>query len=178
MICCWILWSLSAMSFVQGCHITLPMENLRRHSHHLVTSRKVFLISTCLRFLKWSKCFLSYNWCLVEFVRHHLWVTFVCIFLSSVRLIRDGTTKRPKGYGFIAYASQAEAMRAVEAMDGRVWLLYRIVLLFLVVIWFFCLFEEFSLLCKYYFESSLARHNEFSSSSCTLFDYSLHYMEF
>ena len=41
-------------------------------------------------------------------------------FLFAVRLIRDGTTRRPKGYGFIAYASEAEAMRAVEAMDGRV----------------------------------------------------------
>ncbi|KAH7667799.1 putative RNA-binding protein (RRM superfamily) protein [Dioscorea alata] len=40
--------------------------------------------------------------------------------IKEVRLIRDGTTKRPKGYGFIAYASEAEAMRAVEAMDGRI----------------------------------------------------------
>ncbi|KAM0948247.1 putative RNA recognition motif domain, nucleotide-binding alpha-beta plait domain superfamily [Dioscorea sansibarensis] len=40
--------------------------------------------------------------------------------IKGVRLIRDGTTRRPKGYGFIAYASEAEAMRAVEAMDGRI----------------------------------------------------------
>ncbi|OAY72149.1 hypothetical protein ACMD2_02282 [Ananas comosus] len=40
------------------------------------------------------------------------------IFVST-RLIRDARTQRPKGYGFVLYASEAEAQKAIKAMDGR-----------------------------------------------------------
>ncbi|XP_072998248.1 small RNA-binding protein 11, chloroplastic-like [Typha latifolia] len=40
--------------------------------------------------------------------------------IKEARLIRDGKTQRPKGFGFIAYASVAEAQKAIKAMDGRI----------------------------------------------------------
>ncbi|KAJ0962336.1 hypothetical protein J5N97_030164 [Dioscorea zingiberensis] len=40
--------------------------------------------------------------------------------IKEARLIRDARTQRPKGYGFIAYASDAEAKKAMKAMDGRI----------------------------------------------------------
>nr|CAD1828724.1 unnamed protein product [Ananas comosus var. bracteatus] len=39
--------------------------------------------------------------------------------IEEARLIRDARTQRPKGYGFVLYASEAEAQKAIKAMDGR-----------------------------------------------------------
>jgi len=37
--------------------------------------------------------------------------------------VRDNQTGRPKGFGFVKYSSEAEAQKAVKAMDGRVFAL-------------------------------------------------------
>ncbi|KAG1371664.1 putative Histone H2B.6 [Cocos nucifera] len=39
--------------------------------------------------------------------------------VKEARLIRDARTKRPKGYGFVTYESEADARKAIKAMDGR-----------------------------------------------------------
>jgi RNA recognition motif-containing protein len=36
--------------------------------------------------------------------------------------MRDHQTGRMKGFGFVKYSSQAEAEKAVKAMDGRVYI--------------------------------------------------------
>ncbi|KAG8096534.1 hypothetical protein GUJ93_ZPchr0013g34618 [Zizania palustris] len=41
--------------------------------------------------------------------------------VDEARLVRDNQTGRPKGFGFVRYSSQAEAQKAVKAMDGRVY---------------------------------------------------------
>lgn len=44
-----------------------------------------------------------------------------CTLSSAARLMRDHQTGRMKGFGFVKYSSQAEAEKAVKAMDGRVY---------------------------------------------------------
>ncbi|KAF8683716.1 hypothetical protein HU200_044648 [Digitaria exilis] len=41
--------------------------------------------------------------------------------VQEARLMRDHQTGRMKAFGFVKYTSQAEALKAVEAMDGRVY---------------------------------------------------------
>nr|CAB3498430.1 unnamed protein product [Digitaria exilis] len=41
--------------------------------------------------------------------------------VQEARLMQDHQTGRMKGFGFVKYSSQAEAEKAVEAMDGRVY---------------------------------------------------------
>lgn len=38
----------------------------------------------------------------------------------AVRLVRDPKTQRPKGFGFVKFASEVDARNAVKAMNGRV----------------------------------------------------------
>ncbi|KAG0502931.1 hypothetical protein HPP92_003003 [Vanilla planifolia] len=40
--------------------------------------------------------------------------------IRDARIIRDPRTNRPKGYSFVKYESEAEAQKAVNAMDGRI----------------------------------------------------------
>jgi len=40
--------------------------------------------------------------------------------VKEARLMRDRQTGRMKGFGFVKYSSQAEADKAVKAMNGRV----------------------------------------------------------
>ncbi|TVU47505.1 hypothetical protein EJB05_07108, partial [Eragrostis curvula] len=40
--------------------------------------------------------------------------------VKQARLMRDNQTGRVKGFGFVTYSSQAEAEKAIKAMDGRV----------------------------------------------------------
>uniref|UniRef100_A0ACD5TZ87 Uncharacterized protein n=1 Tax=Avena sativa TaxID=4498 RepID=A0ACD5TZ87_AVESA len=40
--------------------------------------------------------------------------------VKEARLVRDNQTGRPKGFGFVKYSSEAEAQKAVKAMDGRI----------------------------------------------------------
>ncbi|KAG0545754.1 hypothetical protein BDA96_02G389400 [Sorghum bicolor] len=40
--------------------------------------------------------------------------------VEEARLMRDQQTGRIKGFGFVKYSSQAEAEKAVKAMDGRI----------------------------------------------------------
>ncbi|XP_062210785.1 small RNA-binding protein 11, chloroplastic-like [Phragmites australis] len=40
--------------------------------------------------------------------------------VEEARLMRDNQTGRLKGFGFVKYSSQAEAEKAVMAMDGRI----------------------------------------------------------
>lgn len=40
--------------------------------------------------------------------------------VEEARLMRDHQTGRMKGFGFVKYSSQAEAEKAVKAMDGRI----------------------------------------------------------
>ncbi|PUZ41656.1 hypothetical protein GQ55_9G521500 [Panicum hallii var. hallii] len=40
--------------------------------------------------------------------------------VKEARLMRDHQTGRMKGFGFVKYSSQAEAEKAVKAMDGRI----------------------------------------------------------
>ncbi|XP_020583426.1 glycine-rich RNA-binding protein 4, mitochondrial-like isoform X2 [Phalaenopsis equestris] len=46
--------------------------------------------------------------------------------VKNARIIRDPSTNRPKGFGFVNYASEAEAQKAVKAMDGRVFFFFKI----------------------------------------------------
>ncbi|GER48931.1 RNA binding protein [Striga asiatica] len=39
--------------------------------------------------------------------------------IAEVRLVEDKATKKPKGYAFIQYTSQEEAMLALESMDDQ-----------------------------------------------------------
>ena len=39
--------------------------------------------------------------------------------VTSVNLITDRETGRPRGFGFVEMSSDDEAQRAIEAMDGR-----------------------------------------------------------
>ncbi|CAL9194217.1 small RNA-binding protein 11, chloroplastic-like isoform X1 [Musa acuminata AAA Group] len=41
--------------------------------------------------------------------------------VEEARLIRDARTNRPKGFGFVTYASDAEAEKAIKSMDGRIY---------------------------------------------------------
>lgn len=38
----------------------------------------------------------------------------------AVRLIKDPRTQRPKGFGFVKFASEIDAQNALKAMNGRV----------------------------------------------------------
>ncbi|KAK9154250.1 hypothetical protein Sjap_001730 [Stephania japonica] len=40
--------------------------------------------------------------------------------VKEARLVIDGRTQRPKGFGFVTYESEIEAQRALKAMDGRI----------------------------------------------------------
>ncbi|CAL4930421.1 unnamed protein product [Urochloa decumbens] len=40
--------------------------------------------------------------------------------VKEARLMRDPQTGRMKGFGFVNYSSQAEAEKAIKAMDGRI----------------------------------------------------------
>lgn len=40
--------------------------------------------------------------------------------LFAVRLVKDPSTQRPKGFGFIKFASEVDAQNALKAMNGRV----------------------------------------------------------
>lgn len=48
----------------------------------------------------------------------------------AVKLVKDETTKKSKGYAFIQYNSQDDALRALESMDHQV-VLFAILALFL-----------------------------------------------
>jgi len=39
--------------------------------------------------------------------------------VTSVKLIEDRETGRPRGFGFVEMANDAEALEAIEAMDGK-----------------------------------------------------------
>ncbi|OVA03530.1 RNA recognition motif domain [Macleaya cordata] len=39
--------------------------------------------------------------------------------VTKARLIKDGRTQRPKGFGFVTYESDLDAQTALKAMDGR-----------------------------------------------------------
>ncbi|KAK9126914.1 hypothetical protein Scep_015760 [Stephania cephalantha] len=39
--------------------------------------------------------------------------------VKEARLVIDGRTRRPKGFGFVTYESEIDAQRALKAMDGR-----------------------------------------------------------
>ncbi|KAK9100294.1 hypothetical protein Scep_023724 [Stephania cephalantha] len=39
--------------------------------------------------------------------------------VKEARLVIDGRTRRPKGFGFVTYDSEIDAQRALKAMDGR-----------------------------------------------------------
>lgn len=39
--------------------------------------------------------------------------------VSSVALITDRDTGRPRGFGFVEYANDADANKAIEAMNGK-----------------------------------------------------------
>ncbi|KAJ4816815.1 Cold-inducible RNA-binding protein [Rhynchospora pubera] len=45
--------------------------------------------------------------------------------IKEVRLVRDDKTRRPKGFAFVRFESEADAERAIKGMDKRV-LLYLI----------------------------------------------------
>ena len=49
----------------------------------------------------------------------------------TVKLVKDDFTKRSKGYAFIQYTSQDDAMLAIENMDKQVMLPFCIVNLLL-----------------------------------------------
>ncbi|XP_062172467.1 uncharacterized protein LOC133878005 [Alnus glutinosa] len=40
--------------------------------------------------------------------------------VTEARLVKDPRTERPKGFGFVTYESEAEAQKALKAMNGRV----------------------------------------------------------
>ncbi|CAA0837682.1 RNA-binding (RRM/RBD/RNP motifs) family protein [Striga hermonthica] len=40
--------------------------------------------------------------------------------VEEVRLVKDPRTRRPKGFGFVKYASELEAQNALKAMNGRI----------------------------------------------------------
>ncbi|XP_057793738.1 uncharacterized protein LOC131010299 [Salvia miltiorrhiza] len=40
--------------------------------------------------------------------------------IEEVRLIKDPRTQRPKGFGFIKFASEIDAKNALKAMNGRI----------------------------------------------------------
>ncbi|KAE8039003.1 hypothetical protein FH972_011456 [Carpinus fangiana] len=41
------------------------------------------------------------------------------LYFLSTRLVKDPRTERPKGFGFVTYESEAEAQKALKAMNGR-----------------------------------------------------------
>lgn len=40
--------------------------------------------------------------------------------VKEARLIRDPKTQRPKGFGFVTFETEAEAQKALKAMNGRI----------------------------------------------------------
>ncbi|XP_011095595.1 cold-inducible RNA-binding protein [Sesamum indicum] len=40
--------------------------------------------------------------------------------IEEVRLIKDPRTQRPKGFGFVKFASELDAQNALKAMNGRI----------------------------------------------------------
>ncbi|KAK5830565.1 Cold-inducible RNA-binding [Gossypium arboreum] len=40
--------------------------------------------------------------------------------VKEARLIRDSKTQRPKGFGFVTFETEAEAQKALKAMNGRI----------------------------------------------------------
>ncbi|KAG8074475.1 hypothetical protein GUJ93_ZPchr0006g43009 [Zizania palustris] len=40
--------------------------------------------------------------------------------IEQARLVRDNQTGRPKGFGFVRYSSEAEAEKAIKAIDRRI----------------------------------------------------------
>lgn len=40
--------------------------------------------------------------------------------IEEVRLVKDPRTQRPKGFGFIKFASEVDAQNALKAMNGRI----------------------------------------------------------
>lgn len=46
--------------------------------------------------------------------------------LCVVKLIKDGNTKKSKGYAFVQYTNQEDAMSALETMDDKVFSLFLI----------------------------------------------------
>ncbi|GMY10791.1 organelle RRM domain-containing protein 6, chloroplastic-like [Fagus crenata] len=40
--------------------------------------------------------------------------------VREARLVKDPSTQRPKGFGFVTYESEEEAQKALKAMNGRI----------------------------------------------------------
>ncbi|MFQ6638750.1 hypothetical protein Gotur_016002 [Gossypium turneri] len=40
--------------------------------------------------------------------------------VKEARLIKDPKTQRPKGFGFVTFETEAEAQKALKAMNGRI----------------------------------------------------------
>ncbi|KAL8485792.1 hypothetical protein ACS0TY_027902 [Phlomoides rotata] len=40
--------------------------------------------------------------------------------IKEVRLVKDPKTQRPKGFGFVKFATEVDARNAVKSMNGRI----------------------------------------------------------
>ncbi|KAK6935908.1 RNA recognition motif domain [Dillenia turbinata] len=40
--------------------------------------------------------------------------------VTEARMVLDGRTRRPKGYGFVTFKSEVDARNAIKALDGRI----------------------------------------------------------
>lgn len=47
-------------------------------------------------------------------------MTFESVILFSAKLVMDQATNKPKGFGFVKFASEEEAQKAIAEMNGKV----------------------------------------------------------
>ncbi|TYI80537.1 hypothetical protein E1A91_D05G094500v1 [Gossypium mustelinum] len=64
--------------------------------------------------------------------------------VKEARLIRDPKTQRPKGFGFVTFETEAEAQKALKAMNGRG--IFKCHQLLFICFFFFCILHYLRIL--------------------------------
>lgn len=92
----------------QASHFTPQRRHCQRHFRNMV------------KLLKVNKQILS---SLLDIVRLH--VFSLTLFYLSAKIVTDRVSDRSKGFGFVTYASEDEAEKALQEMNGKVCPYYR-----------------------------------------------------
>lgn len=93
--------------YLQDSHFTPQRRDCQRHFLNMV------------KLLKVHKQVNNIDWSLLVYI---VWVsTFILtLFYFPAKIVTDKVSERSKGFGFVTYASEDEAEKALQEMNGKV----------------------------------------------------------